>query len=47
LSMMIFHGDATDRLDFEKKMRAAGMPSQNAAGYYLDELKRTLQESKK
>ena len=47
LSMMIFQGDATDRLDFEKKMRAAGMPSQNAAGYYLDELKRTLQESKK
>jgi hypothetical protein len=47
LSLMIFQGDAADRLDFEKSLRVAGMPSQNAAGYYLDELYKTLKESKK
>jgi hypothetical protein len=47
LSLMIFQGDVVDQQNFEKQLRAAGMPSQDTAGYYLDELYRTLKESKK
>ena len=47
LSLMMFAADAVDRLDVEKKLRAAGMPSQNAAEIYLDEFKKSRKERKK
>ena len=47
LSWLIFDGTAADQMDFEKELQAAGTPPQDAAAYYVDELHRRIQESKK